>query len=77
MTTPTLTSNMFKNTSHLALSIPHKTAIMKVATGTEIPSLRIKEIVSPERKKKELRKLSSYSKRNIKHVKFIKTYSEL
>lgn len=34
MTTPTLTSTMFENTSHLGLSVPHKTAMIKVATGT-------------------------------------------
>lgn len=34
MTTPTLTSTMFKNTSNLALSVPHKTAMKNVATGT-------------------------------------------
>lgn len=34
MTTPTLISSMFKNTSHLALSVPHMIAIIKVATGT-------------------------------------------
>lgn len=46
MTTPTLTSNMFENTSHLALSVPHIIAIMKVATGTEMSSFRIKETVA-------------------------------
>ena len=34
MTTPTLTSTMFKSTSHLNLSVPHITAIANVATGT-------------------------------------------
>ena len=36
MATPELTSNIFMNRSHLALSVPHKTAIRKVATGTTI-----------------------------------------
>ena len=39
MTTPTLTSTMFKNTSHLGLSVPHITAIINVATGTGIRKL--------------------------------------
>ena len=34
MTTPTLTSCMFKKTSHLNLSVPQTTATRNVATGT-------------------------------------------
>ena len=44
MTTPTLTSNMLKNISHLALSVPHITAMRNVATGTETSSFRIKKV---------------------------------
>lgn len=53
MTTPTLTSTMFKNTSHLALSVPHITAMRNVATGTvtaksinyKDPLSRIRELI--------------------------------
>lgn len=58
MTTPTLTSNMFKNTSHLGLSVPHTTAMTNVATGTETSKLtykqpfnRVKNMIVRKRKK--------------------------